>query len=92
MLERYEQVVPGFANRLLLMAESETHHRHTMEKVELNADILERRTGQWLAFLIGLTALVLGSYTAIQGSEIAGSFLGTGGVVGLVYVFLRRNQ
>ena len=63
-----------------------------MEKVELNADILERRTGQWLAFLIGLTALVLGSYTAIQGSEIAGSFLGTGGVVGLVYVFLRRNQ
>lgn len=77
------------------MAETEAAHRHELEERALQSDIIDRarqhrayRTGQLLAFSIGVIALLVGSYTAIHGGQIAGTFIGTSGVVGLVSAFL----
>jgi len=82
-----------------MMAEHEAQHRHTLEGHALRADIADReqrhteyRTGQWLAFSIGVIALSLGTYTAIHGAQIAGAFIGTSGVVGLVSAFLYKRS
>ncbi len=59
-----------------------------MSQQSLSGRIGSARWGQILGFAIGIAALVAGTFTATQGYEIAGSFIGTGGVVGLVSVFV----
>ena len=94
ILENYNRIVPGAAERIIQMAESEKEHRHYIEKAALRADIREARLGQIFAFLIGTIAIVCGAYTAIEGAPGAGGVIGGGGVIGLVSVFIlgRKKQ
>jgi uncharacterized membrane protein len=87
-LQRYEQVQPGLADRIVSMAEKEQGHRHTIETTTMNLDFAEGKRGQIFAFLIGTGAIIVGGYCAIHGANIAGSIIGGGGVVGLVSVFV----
>jgi uncharacterized membrane protein len=95
MLEAYEKVVPGSAQAVLddFLKKSEQRlameqQRLAMEQQSLSGRISIARWGQIFGFVIGIVALITGAYTATQGFEIAGSFIGTGGVVGLVSVFV----
>jgi uncharacterized membrane protein len=95
ILKQYDEVNPGLANRIVRMAETEADHRRQIEKKALDADIrfadkeyIERRIGQFLGFGIGVIALIVGAVVAIHGQPWAGSFIGTGGVVGLVTAFI----
>lgn len=88
ILEQYEQVLPGSAERLLRMVEQEADHRRALEKRQLTSQIVETHIGQVLAFLIGVFAIAAGSYTALQGAELSGAFIGSGGVIGLVVAFI----
>lgn len=92
ILRQYEQIQPGFAERIMQMAESESRHRRQQENRAMSATIWEVRLGQIFAFLIGSLTIAAGSYTALHGSPIVGGLIGTGGVIGLVTVFiLGRN-
>ena len=95
ILAEYEKIAPGFTNRMIEMAEKEGEHRRELEKKALDADITLRQTqlkqirmGQIFGFLIGIFTVACGTYAAINGAEISGSFIGTGGVIGLVSVFI----
>ena len=88
ILEEYNRIHPGAADRIIEMAEQESQHRRRLEKQALEAEIIEIRIGQIFAFLIGVVTILSGSYTAMQGAQIAGGFIGTAGVVGLVSVFI----
>lgn len=59
-----------------------------MEVKAQEAHIADTRRGQILGLIIGLTAIVSGSLTAAFGSAWAGGFIGGGGVIGLVSVFV----
>ena len=94
-LQEYENISPGFADRIISMAEAEASHRHKIENKVLDADIeisrrefAERRIGQLCGLLIGVVALGAGTYTAINGHPISGGIIGTGGVVALVTAFI----
>lgn len=84
MLREYNSILPDAANRIIKMAEDEATHRRKMEQKALIDSIWEGRIGQFLAFLIGVFTIGCGTYTAINGAEIAGSLIGAGGVIGLV--------
>jgi|LGVF01.1.fsa_nt_gb uncharacterized membrane protein len=95
ILAGYEEIHPGFADRIIKMAETETAHRHEMEERALEAEIESRNQeekeislGQVFAFILGLVTIISGSITAIKGAQVAGGFIGTGGVIGLVSVFI----
>jgi len=95
LLSMYNDVEPGLAGRIVTMAEKESIHRRKLEEKTLNAEIeannrllAERRLGQIFGFLIGLFTVGCGAWTAIQGAQIPGGLIGTGGVVGLVAVFI----
>ena len=101
ILDKYNQILPGAADRILKMAEKEQSHRHEMQEklVESQAsdfrqDRNEKRLGQIFGFAIGVVSIISGSVTAIQGAPWAGGFIGSAGVVGLVSVFVvgRRDQ
>jgi len=101
ILEHYEKIIPGLANRIVNMAEEQGRHRRKMEGKIIEAQILdskeeriERRIGQILGFMIGFIALLISAYISINGSPITGSVIGGGALVSLVSVFVigRRKE
>jgi uncharacterized membrane protein len=91
-LARYEQIQIGLANRIVALAEQESQHRHEIDKTWLNKAFEQERRGQAFGLVIGVVAIVAGTVAAIAGSQIAGSIIGGGGVVGLVSVFVLGNK
>ena len=98
-LQRYDNITPGLAARLVGMAEAEAKHRHEVESQIVESNCAEARAyhteisrGQLFGLVITLMALVVGAYVAVQGREVAGSILGTGGISAIVLTFiLGRN-
>jgi uncharacterized membrane protein len=95
IITAYDKIEPGASKRLLRLYETEVEHRREMERLTLQAEIAdlsaerkEARLGQVFAFLIGVVAILAGCYSAMHGSQIAGAFIGGGGVIGLVTVFI----
>jgi uncharacterized membrane protein len=88
IVERYESILPGSAERLIRLVEQEAEHRRALEVKQINSEINETRIGQWMAFLIGVFTIAAGAYTALQGAEWPGALMGSGGVIGLVAVFI----
>jgi uncharacterized membrane protein len=56
-LERYNQITPNGADRIIAMAEKEQAHRIEYEKVGLPAAIEESKRGQILGAIISLVAI-----------------------------------
>lgn len=99
VLKEYEQIAPGFAERLLSMAEQEQSHRHECERRALEQNIENHQArsreisrGQHYGLAIGLTAITAGATLAFHGHDLPGGFIGTGGVIGLVVAFLYSHR
>jgi len=95
ILEAYEKLAAGSADRLIRMAEEEAVHRRSLESQALDSDIQDReagrkeaRFGQVCGLAIGLAAIGCGTYAAVNGAPWFGGFLGTGGVGTLVAIFV----
>lgn len=95
VLRGYEEISPGFAKRIIAMAESETKHRQAMERKVLDAEIQgqtfeaqDTKRGQYCGLVIGIVAILTGGLCGLTGAEWTGSFIGAGGVVGLVSAFV----
>lgn len=95
ILAEYERLSPGAANRIIAMAEAESSHRHNIENKAIDADIefvnrdySEARLGQIFGFLIAILALIGSFYSAVNGAQLAGSIIGTGGISAVVAVFI----
>ncbi|HET8575347.1 MAG TPA: DUF2335 domain-containing protein [Candidatus Paceibacterota bacterium] len=88
ILSRYEQIVPGAAERILAMAEKQSAHRQSLEAQTVKSDNLKSTLGVVFAFVIVLLGFALAAYTAINGREIFASVLGAGLLVGLVSTFI----
>jgi uncharacterized membrane protein len=95
-----ESLVPGAADRILKLAESETSHRRATElmaiEIQGRDQIAYRRVemaGQVFGLFIGIAALAGSVYAGTHGAQVTGAFIGVGGITGLVTVFvLGSNQ
>lgn len=88
ILDKYNQTLPGAAERIIAMAESQSKHRQQLESDVINSDIRSARLGLHYGLIIGLTT-VIGSVICISiGYEIGGTILGGTGLTGLVGVFV----
>ena len=63
-----------------------------MNRNALNAEFRAALLGQVFGLIIGLTAIISGALTALQGSEWAGGSIGGGGILGLVAVFVLTRK
>ncbi|WP_157469741.1 DUF2335 domain-containing protein [Gemmata sp. SH-PL17] len=99
VLERYNAVIPNFSERFMAQWEAEAEHRRDQENRRDEAIIADQRSayvlarwGQICGLAIGLFAIAVGGVTAYNspnlGSQLAGGFIGGGGVIGLVSVFV----
>jgi uncharacterized membrane protein len=91
LLDKIEKVAassPEVAKELLKEFQAHSEHMRQMDKKALQAQIIVTYLGQIFGLIIGMTAILCGAFTAYHGSQWAGGFIGGGGVVGLVSVFV----
>lgn len=75
ILEKYDRVLPGAAERIFVMAEQQAQHRRQLEAVVIRSDTINAKLGLWLGFLIGLAGIGSGVLIAVYSSIPAGSLL-----------------
>jgi len=88
ILQHYEQILPGAAERILVMAEEDAKHEHALEKSVLHLASEEVKRGQLYGLIIGILAFVTSIIALALGSEKAAITLGGTTVIGLVAVFV----
>ncbi len=88
VLEGYERLVPGAAERILVMAESDSRHQQQIEFAALRAAEAEVKRGQIFGFVIGLVALCASVGALALGSPVVAGVIGGTTVVGLVSAFI----
>lgn len=99
-LERYEQVLPGAAERILAMAEREQASRHDREDLETRTNIKLAHNGQRIQLFgmvcaLIITAACIGAavYFADSSSWLAGVvFTSTISVLALAFVYDRKGS
>jgi uncharacterized membrane protein len=93
-LARYNEILPGLAERIVAMAERQSQHRQGLEKTVIDGRTRNESMGQWFAFI--LAALVLGGSISLifVGKPIEGLIALTAEIAGLSYVFVygRKRQ
>ncbi len=96
ILAGYEKIVPGAANRILAMAENEAEHRHSVDDRCIRIDSRDSLLGIICAFVLGLTAMIVGALIAIKSPETAGVVCGTllagGGLAAIVGAFITGTK
>ena len=92
ILEEFERIIPGAAERILHMAEENGKHQREMERSALNMVADTTRRGQRYGLLIGLTAFVTCIIALWLGSEGTAMTIGGVTIVGLVAVFVTSRS
>ena len=88
--ERYERALPGTAEKIVSMAEKEADCRRRIDERLVDSIIKTRSIGQWTAFVVAMSALVIAGICAVVGQQIASVGLAITACVGLAAVFIKR--
>lgn len=72
MMERFEHISPGSADRMWRMAEKQMDHRHYVERRRTDTEAFQRIGGLISATLLGLVVSVGGLWLIDRGHSIAG--------------------
>ncbi len=92
ILKKFDEVVPGSAERLIKMAEGQFVHRTELERKVIDSDITRSKWGQILGFVIAIAGLVASGVVSIYGKEWAGGMIGLGTLASLVGVFMYGSK
>jgi len=87
-LEKYENITPGFASRIMSMAENQSSHRQALEKDVVFSNNKKSFRGQTFAFIIGLVTITFGFILLMNDKDTEGYSVMLGTVITLVGVFI----
>lgn len=91
-LKKYEEVLPGSADRILKMAEKQSAHRQGMEERMLDNSIKSERIGQCLGFAVFTLAIIAGFVLILLGKDGIGLLTALGSIAALVGLFIYDRQ
>ncbi len=87
-LAKYEQILPGSADRIIRMAEQQAMHRQHLEKLVLGSNATAQKWGLGCAFIIAMSAIWGGVWLSLKGMSGEGLAAIIGALVALVAVFV----
>jgi len=97
-LERYERVMPGFAERIMSMAEGEQKNRHNSDASIISnqhkqhkRDTDTFRWGQFYALLAVAGVIWLCYYMVSKGCANAAATIGVAAIVGVIVAFHNKK-
>lgn len=88
MMAEYERIIPGSADRIIKRFEMQSDHRQRCEKIFVWTQSIKSLGGLILGFVIAMTTIVGGIYTALQGKPLLGGTLSFAGLAVLVGAFI----
>lgn len=88
ILEQYEKFLPGAAERILSMAESDAKHQRDIEMAAINFQAQENRRGQYFSVFVVAIAFITSGVALALGHPDAASVIGGTTVVGLATAFV----
>lgn len=92
VLKKYEELIPGAANRILKMTEGQTEHRIQIEKIVIKGDSFRGLLGLIFGFIVSVIALLGGVYIIDKGHDWAGGVLVGLDLVGLAGCFVYGSR
>lgn len=93
-MEKYDQILPGAADRILKMAEQQTQHRQSLESAVIKGNLCHQRWGLIAGAVITIVAITAGTILALNDKDTAGliTILSMIGIDAGVFVFGRLRQ
>ena len=88
----YDNVLPGAAERILRMAETDQADAREANQLAIREAAADSRRGQKYAFWIALSALAVAGVLGYQGHEVAAAIVGGSTVVGLAAAFITGRR
>lgn len=92
ILQAYESVGAGFAERIVTMAESQSEHRKKLEKEVVKSDTLRATLGLVFAFLIVVLSILSAVYLAIHDKTAAALAIAGGSLFSVVGAFIYQKS
>jgi len=92
ILEGYEKILPGSADRIIRMTEEQSSHRRQLETKVIDSDVKNSKLGLWFGLIIGIVALIGATVMVVMGQGIAGSFVALLYIASLVGTFVYGSQ
>lgn len=86
--ERYNNILPGAAARILTMAENQSKHRLEIEKLVILSNIEKEKRAQHYGLTIGISGIIGAVICILGGYPAAGAILGSTSIAGLATVFV----
>lgn len=98
-LEKYEEIHPGFAERILIIAEKEQAHRHSTQLVAMENQQIQHqrdtntfRIGQVFAIMSVLLIIALCVYCLYLRFPTQAATIATTVIIGLAAVFVLKDK
>ncbi|MGK7344338.1 MAG: DUF2335 domain-containing protein [Candidatus Nitrospinota bacterium M3_3B_026] len=91
VLQNYENVLPGLAERIVAMAEAEQKSRHTEETEALRGQLKYASRGQWFGFGISMAGLVVSGVVIFAGYPW-GAVISLTALTNLAGIFVGRHR
>jgi uncharacterized membrane protein len=92
VLAGYEGVLAGAAHRIVSMAERQSEHRQDLERRVVKANIRHAELGLWIGAAVAVILVVAAVIVTLAGYPWTGGVIGAFDVVGVVTVFVLRQQ
>lgn len=94
IMEHYNNIIPGGAERIFAVFESQTRHRQSIERWVIWGNVFCQIFGAIAAAALGVIALGGGLYLVYLGRSITGFAAFFGGLGGLVsvYIYGKKSQ
>jgi uncharacterized membrane protein len=96
MMEHYDKIVPGSADRIIRKFESQTEHRQKCESIFIWTESIKSIGGLVAGFIIAMTAIIGGIFLSIKGKTGLGGSISFAGLSLLVGAFItdkfRKNK
>lgn len=92
ILEQYNKVLPGAAERVFTLTEKEQSHRHDIQKTAITGAISRDRRGQWMGYTITILVLLIAVYFAYRGNTAFAGTLITVDLVALAAIFVSGRE
>ena len=88
LLQAYENIVPGLADRIMKLTENQSNHRIQIESIVIPNREKQSTRGQIFAITIGLFGLACATFLIYTDHDTAGTIIGGTTLVSLVSAFL----
>lgn len=94
ILQKYNNVLSGGAERIITMAEKQSAHRIAIEEYTIKEQLTQSKLGQIFGFILGVFGFSLATALAILGHDAIAGIFGTTTIIGLATVFVlgRKSQ